>query len=237
MNKKRKSRYIAIILLLLLIIVFLIMHDSLEKKEVVTKIVKEEVKTEKKYEIEKNQNVVFLGDSLIEIYPLQEIFTDLPIVNSGVSGYKTTDILNNINNMVYRYNPTSVIIEIGTNDIAEDNSEEMQQEIISNIEKIIKEINENRPKAKVYVQSVYPVNKKMKRSMAGIRNNETIINLNKMLEQYCEKNNVTYINVYDYLVDDEGNFAQEYTYDGLHPTEIGYAKITRILLPYIYDIN
>ena len=40
--------------------------------------------------------------------------------------------------------------------------------------------------------------------------------------------------MYDELTDDDGNFDKKYTYDGLHPNTLGYAKITRILTPYIY---
>ena len=237
MNKKSSLIYKLIIMLLILIIIFLLISLFLNKSKTVTKVVKEEIRTEKKFEIDKNQNIVFLGDSIIEIYPLNEIFTELPVVNSGVSGYQTTDILNNINNMVYRYNPTSVIIEIGTNDIAEDTSKEKQKEVVENVKKIVKNINENRPKAKIYIQSLYPVNRNMNRKMVANRTNEAIININTSIKQFCEKSNATYINMHDYLVDGEGNFAEEYTYDGLHPSELGYAKITRILLPYIYDIN
>ena len=37
------------------------------------------------------------------------------------------------------------------------------------------------------------------------------------------------------LVDEDGDFDAKYTNDGLHPNTMGYAKITRVLLPYVYE--
>lgn len=75
----------------------------------------------------------------------------------------------------------------------------------------------------------------MKKEMVADRNNETIQKINKEVKIYCDKNNVTYINMYDKLTDEDGNFKKKYTYDGLHPNTLGYAKITRVLMPYIFE--
>ena len=61
-------------------------------------------------------NFVFLGDSITAYYPTNELYNDLPVINSGVASYTTTDILNNLDEMVMVYNPTKVFILIGTND-------------------------------------------------------------------------------------------------------------------------
>ena len=57
----------------------------------------------------------------------------------------------------------------------------------------------------------------------------------KAIERYCEENNITYIDMYNELTDDDGNFNKKYTYDGLHPNTLGYAKVTRVLMPYIFE--
>ena len=43
--------------------------------------------------------------------------------------------------------------------------------------------------------------------------------------------------MYDELTDEDGNLNKKYTNDGLHPNSLGYAKITRVLLPYIYGVE
>ena len=54
--------------------------------------------------IKKNDNIVFLGDSIMDYYPIDSIYDDLPIVNSGIEGYKTTDVMDKLDTMVYIYN-------------------------------------------------------------------------------------------------------------------------------------
>ncbi len=181
-----------------------------------------------------NDNFVFLGDSITEMYPLEELYDNLPVINSGVSGYTTDNILSNIKEMVSIYNPTKVFLLIGTNDIEIDRDNEY---IINNIFKITKEILKDRPTTKIYIQSVYPVNRsdneKINHVMVGKRTNEAIMDLNKKIEKLCEKEHYTYIPVYDELLDENKNMALKYTLEGIHLTHLGYLKVTRTLYPYL----
>src|SRR5699024_7180642 len=43
---------------------------------------------------------LFLGDSITEYYDLNKYFLDMPVVNSGVAGDTTEDILNDMKNRV-----------------------------------------------------------------------------------------------------------------------------------------
>jgi len=198
---------------------------------------KEKEKT-RKDEINKYENIVFLGDSITEFYPIDEIYGDLPIIKSGIAGYRTDDLLPKLEEMVYRYNPTSVYLLIGTNDLLW-NKDEDKEKVISNIKKIVENIKNNRKKTQIYIESIYPVNVDLDttRNMVGYRENETIIEVNKEIEKYCRENNYIYINMYDELTDEDGNLNKKYTDDGLHPNSLGYAKITRVLLPYIYGVE
>ena len=139
--------------------------------------------------------------------------------------------------LVYRYNPTSVYILIGTNDFREDSDEDLVKIVEENIKKIVENIKQNRKKTKIYIQSIYPVNKKIPNNATEDRENEEIKEVNKYLKKFCKENDVKYIDLYKSLIDSDGNFAEIYTKDGLHPNSLGYAKITRVLLPYIYGIQ
>ena len=192
-----------------------------------------------KEKIKKYENIVFLGDSITEYYPIEEIYGDLPIVKSGTAGFRTKDIISRMDSMVYRYNPTSVYLLIGTNDLIND-KEEDTLEAISNIKEIIENLKKERKRSTTYVQSIYPINAKLDptRNKVGFRSNETIKRVNKEIKDYCEETgNCTFINLYDELVDEDGNLSKEYTEDGLHPNDLGYAKITRVLMEYICSIN
>ena len=122
----------------------------------------------------KNENIVFLGDSITDWYPFEEMYSnDIPIVNSGIAGYETKDILNRMDDLVYKFNPTKVFILIGTNDIKYEEDDE--QVVVDNIKKIIKEIKKNRPNTKVYITSIFPVNRELKYHAAEERYNGEIL--------------------------------------------------------------
>lgn len=241
MESKRMTKVLIVCLLVIIaILVFLLIHNKTkyykQKCEVKTIVKKESNLLKVTDEIRKKENILFLGDSITDFYPIDSIFNDLPIVKSGISGYTTQDILDQMDSMVYQYNPTSVFLLIGTNDIMYD-GEEKKEETIQKIEKIIENIQKNRKSAKIYLESIYPVNKSLNESMVRDRKNTIIQEMNEELKKYCGNNKVTYINMYDELADGDGNFDKQYTDDGLHPNDLGYAKISQVRLTYIYGMD
>lgn len=209
---------ITVIFVLMIIFVgFLIFHYTTfnhHKVKVVTKI----------KEIEKvPDNYLFLGDSITDFYNLDKYYPDMPTVNSGVSGNTTEDILKDMKKRAYQYNPSKVFLLIGTNDLDTKHSKE---DIVKNVEKIISELKENRPKAELYIESIYPVNPDVRRSKSGNRNNDDIKQINKELKKYCKENKINYINLYDLLKDEDDNLKEEYTKDGLHLSDEGYKVVT-----------
>ncbi len=188
----------------------------------------------KTYTINQKENIVFVGDSIFDWYPTDKIFSDLPIVNSGLCGNKTTDILNDMENRIYKYNPTKVFIQIGTNDIEFEDSDELNEEVAQNIIKIAEGVKKNRKKSKIYIISIYPVNNNL--PGANDRHIDEIKTINQKVKEYCAKTDgVEYIDAFSQLTNDEEMLDEEYTDDGLHPNGLGYAKLTEILMKYIYN--
>ena len=221
-SKIRVERFVAILCILALLgtCVFLLMKP--EKTKVITK--REEV-------VVMDDNYLFLGDSITEQYDLDEYYNDLPVVNSGISGNKTKDLLNDLNNRVYQYNPSKVFLLIGTNDIQSKVEDDV---IINNIKKILEDIHENRPYAKLYLEAIYPVDEGS--SGAQDRTNKEIQSINASLEDYCKKNDITFIDMYDLLLDpesDKDRLFEDYSKDGLHISDEGYEVITEELMKYI----
>ena len=226
------KRYLIVISIIILIVTLAIIIKIDNKNPEVKLVEKVKVEKQKTYdEIRKEDNIFFLGDSIMDWYPIEEIFGDLPIVKSGIAGYETDDILSRMDEMVYRYNPTKVFLLIGTNDLKRD--EDKTKETANKIIEILNNIKTKRPMTKLYYQSIYPVNRNL--SAAEERYNDEIQKVNKMLKEYCSKNNITYIDMYDELADNEGNFKDTLTKDGLHPNDLGYARISQVLLRYIYE--
>ena len=223
-KEKTNSKTLIAIIIIICLLTFIIYHYTTfnhHKVKVVTKI----------KEVEKvPANYLFLGDSITDFYDLDKYYNELPVVNSGISGNTTDDILNDMKKRAYQYNPSKVFLLIGTNDLIHNKSNE---EIVEKVEKIIEEIKENRSKAEIYLQSIYPVNYKLSPYMVKNRKNDDIKEINEKLEDYCEDNDITYIDMYDLLKDEDDNFNSKYTKDGLHPNDDGYEVITKELKKYL----
>ena len=235
-EEKNKSTLIIVLLTIacLSFIAFIAYHylffDHSEKVKVVTK--KEEV-------VEKvvDNNYLFLGDSITEQYDLKEYYEDYPVVNSGVSGDFTSSIVENMKKRVYDYNPSKVFLLIGINDLR--NGKDVS-EIVSNTKEIIELIKENRPYSEIYLESIYPINKtdddKISDSVKNIKfDNEKIIEVNDLLKDLAKDEKITYVDLYNKLIDDDGNLNVSYTKDGLHISSEGYECITKELMKYIKD--
>lgn len=193
------------------------------------------IKVEKESIIKNDENIVFLGDSLFEMYNVDKYFEGKHVVNSGISGNRTRDILANMDKRVYRYNPSTVFLLIGTNDFIDEGF--TVENTVTNIGKIVDGIKENRPYTDINVISLLPINNgdddKINHGMVGKRNNEDIKKINNGVKNLCEEKKVTYIDLNSLLVDDNGDFDINYTTEGLHITPEGYTIITNELMKYI----
>jgi lysophospholipase L1-like esterase len=180
-----------------------------------------------KYVEVKKEKVLFLGDSITDLYNLKLYYDnkDKVFINSGRSGYKTTDLLKNFRNMLGQFDPDTVVILIGTNDLSAGTPND---KIVSNIKKIVNEITSIEPNKKIYIQSIYPVNRS-KRPKGEKRDNKNIKYINEELKKFCLENNITFIDLYDSLTDRDGDLKSSYSEDGLHLTDAGYNVVTNIL--------
>lgn len=190
------------------------------------------------YKIEKierytynKESIVFLGDSITSRCDLNKYFSNYNVYNSGIAGNMTKDILDNMENRVFVYNPTKVFILIGTNDLVYSGLD--NDGIKNNIEEIINKIYEKNSNTKIYLESIYPVNNSLNKEIVETRTNDNIKDLNNKIEKICNNNKCTYINMYDNLTDKNGNMKRIYTVDGLHLNKIGYKVVASKLTKYL----
>lgn len=232
----KRSLFLTIIIISLLFnVLFLLKIDFINNDNIALKEMAELNRNDYKHEMESLEgnytNYLFLGDSITDLYNLDEYYEGLPVVNSGISGNTTEDILDDMKNRVYDYNPSKVFLLIGINDLGSGDS---ASDVFDNIKKIIAAIENRKPKVSIYIESVFPINKNIDdEEMISVESNDDVIELNTLIKEYCDKNNYVYINIYDSLTDDDGNFSEEYTDDGLHPNNNGYKVITEKLKKYL----
>ena len=229
-NKPKKATFKIVfhLLLIILLLSITVLCTSLYFTYISPKVVE---KTVTKEVVVMDDNYLFLGDSITDFYDLDKYYEGLPVVNSGIDGNDTQDILDDMENRVYQYNPSKVFLLIGTNDI--DHGDSLDS-IVDNIEKILLEIRENRPYAELYLESIYPVMEGEK--AVNSRTNEKIMTINDKLEEFCKKEQITYIDMFDLLVDSSSEKVQinpKYTKDGLHLSDEGYDVVTNEVKKYL----
>ncbi|QVK18370.1 hypothetical protein KHQ81_01245 [Mycoplasmatota bacterium] len=171
------------------------------------------------------KNIVFLGDSITAGFTLLENYDN--VVNLGVSGDKTTEVLDRIHD-VFQYNPEKLIILIGINDFLVNKKvwfHPTEINIPENFQKIIEILRENLPDTKFYSISTFPLGKNELFSNDLLpQYNQEIDDLNNEYKRISEKYHVEFLNISHILKDDNGILKDEYTLDGVHLTEAGYKK-------------
>ena len=175
--------------------------------------------------------VVFMGNSITEGWSNfdKDFFINNPFVNRGISGQTTPQMLIRFRPDVINLNPKSVVILAGINDIAGNTgpiSLENTAENIISMAEIAKANN-----IKVYICSTLPAIDFP--WSTGLEPGPKVIKLNTILKNYCVKNNITYVDYFSSMADDEGGLkVPEYTAanDLVHPNLAGYKVMEKIIL-------
>jgi lysophospholipase L1-like esterase len=167
--------------------------------------------------------VVFFGDSITDIWHLDESFPGKPYVNRGIGGQTTSQMLVRFRQDVIDLQPKAVVILAGTNDIAGNSGPISNEDIEANYASLAELAREHN--IRVIFSSILPVYNYTPRSQDFFaqRPMDRILALNKWLKDYCEKNNLVYLDYFSAVVDDEGMLKRDLADDGLHPNKAGFA--------------
>ena len=179
-------------------------------------------------------DIIFIGDSIVEYYPLQELFgTAKTIVNRGIRGYQTRLLLEKLNAHLYGDAVDQIVLLIGTNDIGKDIP---LNEALDNLERVIQSIARDYPLSQIKLLSILPVNEGEKyKQTVYIRTNEKIREWNQAYEALVSAYmQVDFVPIYDSLTDTEGQLKSAYTTDGLHLSVAGYQVLSDALKTYLF---
>ena len=202
-------------------------------------LLKEQAKIQTKYR-ELNQvsvlepDMIFIGDSIVEYYPLQELLgTAKTIVNRGIRGYQTGLLLDNLDAHLYGDAVDQIVLLIGTNDIGKDIP---MNDALDNLEGVIQSINRDYPLSQIKLLSILPVNEGEEyKQTVYIRTNEKIKEWNQAYEALASAYmQVDFVPIYDSLTDSEGQLKSAYTTDGLHLSVAGYQALSEALKGYLF---
>lgn len=172
--------------------------------------------------------VVFFGDSITDMWPLEMYFPGKPYVNRGIGGQTTPQMLIRFRDDVVNLQPKAVVILAGTNDIAGNTGPMTLEDIEGNYASMAEIARANG--IRVVFSSVLPVHNYTPQSenMFAQRSPAKILLLNRWLKNYCTTHNLVYLDYFSALVDDKGMLKVETAEDGLHPNKVGYAVMAML---------
>jgi lysophospholipase L1-like esterase len=167
-----------------------------------------------------DHRVVFFGDSITELWGKDEpeFFTG-DILDRGISGQTTAQMLVRFRQDVLDLHPRVVHILAGTNDIAGNTGPSSVQWIENNLMSMTEQAQAHG--IKVVLASILPAAKYSWRP--AIDPIPAIGQINAWMKSYAAQTGATYVDYFDALNDGRGGFLPQYTIDGVHPNAAGYA--------------
>lgn len=169
--------------------------------------------------------IIMLGNSITAECEWSELLENPNILNRGVIGDGTSDILNRLDDVI-AMKPKKIFLLIGVNDLLF----LPLSTITENYEKIVNQLLLETPNTKLYLESVLPVHNDFRRN--GMKNEDIDI-LNKNIEQIAQKRGQVFINLNEKFKNTEGGLNPEYSLDGIHLNGKGYLLFKDIISPYI----
>lgn len=182
------------------------------------------------YNFSKGQ-IVFIGDSITDGYPLDNFYGDLALrtYNRGISGDRTSGIYRRLKLSLFDLAPTKIVLMIGINDI---NLGLTNDEIMINYTSIIDDIKTNLPSADVTCLSVLPMNSIVEQYGVDLaKATAQIKDLNGRIKTLVEGKGYRYIDLFTHFADENDHLITTYSNDGLHPNNAGYVVWTNVLKP------
>jgi lysophospholipase L1-like esterase len=169
------------------------------------------------------QRVVFFGDSITDIWKLDESFPGKHYINRGIGGQTTPQMLVRYRADVLELKPAVVVILAGTNDIAGNTGEETLEQIEGDYATMAELARVHG--VRVVFASVMPINDYNPTALKFFlqRSPEKILALNEWLKKYCAEHGLVYLDYFSAMVDGRGMLKAELTGDGLHPNAAGFA--------------
>ena len=172
---------------------------------------------------DKNEKrVVFMGNSITEgwVRTHPDFFKTNGYIGRGISGQTSYQFLLRFREDVINLSPALVVINAGTNDVAENTGAYNEDYTFGNIVSMAELAKAN--KIKVILTSVLPAAAfKWRMEIKDVP--QKIKSLNDRIEAYAKANKIPFVNYYKAMVVDENQALNpQYTKDGVHPTSEGY---------------
>ena len=178
--------------------------------------------------------VVFMGDSITGNWALADpVFFDREIVNRGISGQTTAQMLVRFRADVVALRPKIVHILGGTNDVAGSTGPTSAQDFKNNIMSMVEIARANG--IDVILGNLPPAVASLTWGRPGLEPTTTIKGLNAWLRDYSAQQRIAYIDYYTALAGPAAGLRSDLGNDGVHPNRKGYTVMRRLVEEKVSD--
>lgn len=167
----------------------------------------------------RENEIVFMGNSITEVGDWQEIVLQNNVVNRGISGDNSYGVYHRLDEVLVS-KPDKLFLMVGVNDIKRGTP---IPKILDNYERIARKVKKDAPHTQLYFQSVLPVTQAVLASIYDKITNEKIRKLNEGIQAIAGEHDLVYIDLHNKVFSDEkGQLKRGLTTDGLHLNPTSY---------------
>ena len=184
---------------------------------------------------QEQRSVVFMGNSITENWARMrpQFFSSNGYVGRGISGQTSYQFVVRFRQDVIDLQPQVVVINVATNDVAENTGPYDEDRTMGNIMTMVELAQAHG--IKVILTSTLPAAKFGWRPQITDAA-EKIARLNKRIEAYANEKGITYVDYYAKMVKGEQRALNPaYSKDGVHPTVAGYEVMEPMIKKAIED--
>ena len=164
---------------------------------------------------------LFIGDSHVEMFPLNGLFPNKKILNLGISGSKLKQVIDGQARVDLGNTPEKIFIMAGVNDIFGGSQPE---DVAKRMEQLLNILQERYPTVPLFVHAILPTREPYFA--------DAIIASNALLKPICDEHGVTFIDMYASL-EQNGLIRSELVYDKIHLNAEGYTLWAKVIEPYL----
>lgn len=182
------------------------------------------------------KRVVFMGNSITEgwVNTHPDFFKKHGYIGRGISGQTSYQFLLRFRQDVINLHPRLVVINFGTNDIAENTGTYDEDQTFNNVVSMVDMAIAN--KIKVILCATLPAQN------FGWQPNITdgmrkIRLLNNRVKAYANAHKITFVDYFEAMLSPDGlGLNKEYQHDSVHPNAKGYDKMESLIVPAIEKV-
>lgn len=190
----------------------------------------DDIQTIKKYDVmfaPPAHPILFVGSSSIRKWPnIQFVFPEHEVINRGIGGAVINDIILYLNDIVFTYQPSQIVLYVGENDLT--SATETADTVLNRTIILYKKIRDKLPDIPI----VYIA---MKPSPSRDQFSPKAVAANALIKQYlAQQKNTTFVDIYPLMLSKDGKSRPElFVSDMLHMNKQGYTIWEKAVRPYL----